>query len=227
MKLKTKVEKPTTMFVVLAVTYASLLLISNVIAGRLISLGGIILPSAVLVYPAIYIFSDIMTEVYGIKLSLLAIRLNVVANLLMVAVFYIVLTVPMPGFFKNGSAYYTVLHQTGRIVTGSLISYFLGDYINSATLSIMKRITHKKYFGLRAVASTALGQIADTGIFISIAFYGVVPTPVLWGMMLAQYVFKVCYEAVSLPITIPVVNWWKRREGLDVVDTSSKDYRIL
>lgn len=226
-KFKERIDKPTTMFVILAVLYASLLLLSNVVASRLINVWGIVLPSAVLVYPMVYIFSDIMTEVYGIRLSLLSIRLNVTVNLLMVFVFYLVLIVPAPSFFKNTQAYYIVLHQTGRVVVASLVGYFLGDYINSATLSIMKRLTHKKYFGLRAVASTAFGQIADTGLFITIAFWGIIPTHVLFMMMLAQYIFKVSYEAISLPITAPIVNWWKRKEGLDVVDTRKEDYRII
>lgn len=223
-----RIEKPTTMFVVLAVFYAALLLLSNVVAGRLITLWGIILPGAVVIYPLVYIFSDIMTEVYGIRLSLLSIKLNVAVNVLMVGVFYLVLVIPAPGFFKATPAYYAVLHQTGRVVFASLVAYFLGDYINSSTLSIMKRVTHKRFFGLRAVASTALGQIADTGLFIFIVFYGVVPVNVLFGMMLAQYVFKVGYEAISLPITYKVVAWWKRKEGLDVVDPAAwKEYNPI
>ena len=223
---KERIEKPTTMFVVLAVLYASLLLLSNITAGRLISIWNIILPGAVVIYPLVYIISDIMTEVYGMKLSLLSIKLNVLVNLLMVFVFYIILAIPAPGFFKNVQAYHVVLFQTGRVVFASVTAYFLGDYINSATLSIMKRITNKRYFGLRAVTSTALGQIADTGLFIFLAFYKLIPLNVLFAMMLAQYIFKVSYEAVSLPITIPVVKWWKKKEGLDAIDRKG-DYKII
>ena len=45
-------------------------------------------------------------------------------------------------------------------------------------------------------------------------------------MILYQYLFKVCYEALFTPVTYAAVNWLKRREGIDVMDTNVR-YSII
>jgi queuosine precursor transporter len=51
-----------------------------------------------------------------------------------------------------------------------------------------------------------------------VAFAGLIPWPALVGMMGAQYLFKVGFEALCTPLTYGVVNWLKRTEGVDVFD---------
>ena len=60
------------LYVVLGCLFVSCLLISNMIAGKLISIFGMVLPAAVILFPVTYIFGDVLTEVYGFKRS----RLN-------------------------------------------------------------------------------------------------------------------------------------------------------
>ena len=45
-------------------------------------------------------------------------------------------------------------------------------------------------------------------------------------MILYQYLCKVCYEALFTPVTYAVVNWLKRKEGIDVYDHGVK-YKIV
>jgi uncharacterized PurR-regulated membrane protein YhhQ (DUF165 family) len=63
-----------------------------------------------------------------------------------------------------------------------------------------------------------VGQAFDTILFITIAFYGLVPMPVLFQMILAQYLFKVSYEVLFTPLTYMVVGAVKRKEGIDTFD---------
>ncbi|MFX6300114.1 queuosine precursor transporter, partial [Acinetobacter baumannii] len=78
--------------------------------------------------------------------------------------------------------------------------------------------TEGRFFWLRALTSTLVGQGLDTGIFLLVAFYGVFPKEVLLAVFLSNYVFKVGVEALMLPITYGVVGFLKRVEGLDVYD---------
>ena len=82
----------------------------------------------------------------------------------------------------------------------------------------MKISSKGKHFSLRAIASTLIGESADSLIFFPLAFYGVLPNHELPLMMLSQLVLKTVYEIIVLPVTIRVVNWVKVSEGEDVYD---------
>lgn len=193
-------------------------LTANIIAAKLIVVGGLVLPAAVILFPLTYILSDVLTEVYGYRQSMVAVWLNVIANGLMVLFFGLAIACPAAPMWNGSEAFQTVLGTTPRIATASIAAYFVGDYLNSASLSIIKRRTQGRHMLLRTVGSTVIGQAADSGLFILIAFGGVVPGVVLWQMAWAQYVWKVLYEVVASPLTHLVIGWAKRIENIDVCD---------
>jgi len=136
----------------------------------------------------------------------------------MVLVFCAVIALPHPSFWNGQDAYLTVLGMTPRLVIASLMAYFVGEFLNSVVLSKMKLLTNGRWLPLRTIGSTVVGEGVDTLIFVSIAFLGVVPISVLIQMILLQYVWKVAYEVLLTPATYMVVNWIKRKEGIDSYD---------
>ncbi len=201
--------------------FLTCLLVSNVIAGRLILVFGQALPSAVILFPITYILGDVFTEVYGFGRTRRVIWAGFAANLLMSLVFLAAIALPAPSFFKDREAYATVLGMTPRIVLASLIAYWAGEFANSITLSLMKKATGGRYLWTRTISSTVVGQGLDTAIFIAIGFAALVPPGVLIQMMVAQYLFKVGYEVILTPLTYLVVGAVKRKEGLDTFDTGT------
>ena len=61
----------------------------------------------------------------------------------------------------------------------------------------------------------------DTVIFISLAFWGIIPPQLLLTAILTQWIFKVVYEVLATPITYAIVNALKRAEGIDVYDRNT------
>jgi uncharacterized integral membrane protein (TIGR00697 family) len=108
--------------------------------------------------------------------------------------------------------------MTPRIVAASLVGYWAGEFGNSIVLSIMKKTMGGKYLWMRTIGSTIVGEGLDTVLFIGIAFRGSLPVSALLQMMLAQYLFKVLYEALFTPLTYFVVAKVKKLEGVDVYD---------
>jgi hypothetical protein len=164
------------------------------------------------------------------RLSLTAIRMNVIVNVLLVAFTFIASKLPYPSWWQGQAAFATVFQYTWRIVLASMVGYYFGDWLNSAVISRMKVLSNGKYFPLRAFVSTLAGEGVDTILFCTIAFAGLMPTPALLTMIATQYVGKCAYEGIALPITIPVVKWWKRKEGMEVFDTTDnvvQTYRPL
>jgi uncharacterized integral membrane protein (TIGR00697 family) len=210
------------LFLVLACFFVTTLLLANIIAGKMANFFGITLPAAVILFPLTYIFGDVLTEVYGFKKARLIIWLGFAANLLMVAVFLLTIALPYPDFWQGQTAFATVLGLTPRIVAASLLAYLAGELVNSVVLSRMKVRTKGRNLWLRTIGSTVVGEGIDTVLFIAIAFGGTLPPGVLGTMMLAQYLWKVVYEAAVTPLTYYVVRWVKQQEQLDVYDTKVK-----
>ncbi|MDD4627434.1 MAG: queuosine precursor transporter [Syntrophomonas sp.] len=206
------------LFVIIACLFVTALLLSNIIAGKLITIGSMILPGAVILFPLAYIFGDILTEVYGYGRARMVIWTGFACNILMVGVFFLVIAIPSPGFFEAEEAFATVLGMTPRIVMASLLAYLLGEFSNAAILSRMKILTRGKWLWTRTIGSTLIGEGLDTIVFITVCFLGVVPNAVLLQMVLYQYLFKVAFEILATPLTYAVVGWLKRREGIDTYD---------
>jgi hypothetical protein len=85
-------------------------------------------------------------------------------------------------------------------------------------MSKMKRVMNGAKFPLRAIASTIVGESADSAIFITIAFFSILSFRQLVMMILTQAFLKTMYEIVILPLTQRVVIYIKRKENIDIID---------
>ncbi|MGI6434594.1 MAG: queuosine precursor transporter [Syntrophomonadaceae bacterium] len=206
------------MFLVITCLFVTCLLITNIVAGRLVELGGMTLTADLFLFPIVYIFGDVLTEVYGFRQARLTIWIGFAANLLMALVFMTVIRLPWPEFWGQHEAYSTVLGFTPRLVLASLMAYFAGEFSNSIILSRMKIVTRGRWLWTRTISSTLVGQAIDTSIFMGVAFFGLYPASIFMGMVLVQYSWKVAYEVLATPFTYALVGWLKRTEGIDAFD---------
>lgn len=74
---------------------------------------------------------------------------------------------------------------------------------------------------------TLVGQGLDSSVFMTLAFVGTIPTEALGLAILTQWLVKSAYEAVATPFTYIVVNFLKRKEGLDVFDYGTRFNPLL
>lgn len=213
-------------FVVICAIYVTCLLMSNLIAGKMMALGSITLPAAVILFPITYIFGDVFTEVYGFKNARIIIWVGFACSFFAVVVYMITIALPYPDFWTNQEAYATVLGTTPRVFAASLIGYLFGEFSNSMIISKLKVITKGKRLWMRTILSTVVGEAFDSIIFIVISFWGTMENAVLLQMILFQYLFKVCYEVVLTPATYVFVGWLKKKEEIDVYDHDVK-YKVF
>lgn len=198
--------------------FVAILLISNVVSAKITSFWIFTLDAGTILFPFAYIFDDVLTEVYGYSKSRRIIWIGVGTNLLMAVIFMIVGAMPSAHDWHNQSAYDAILGLTPRIVLASMVAYFFGEFSNSFVLAKMKIFTKGRYLWTRTIGSTLVGEFFDTMLFITIAFYGVLPTNVLVALLFSNYVFKVGVEVVFTPVTYWVVNFLKRVEHEDYYD---------
>ncbi|MDQ6662805.1 MAG: queuosine precursor transporter [Acidobacteriota bacterium] len=200
--------------------FVVVLLISNLIASKFTAIGPFRISAAQFLFPVTYIFGDIFTEVYGYGASRRAIWRGFYASVLMALMGVFAIWLPPAPEFKNQQAFQAIFGVVPRIVAGSLLAYWAGEFANSFTLAKMKLLTKGRYLWTRTVGSTVVGQGVDTVIVVWFIFYDQ-PIGTILNLIVSGYLFKVAYEVLATPMTYVVVNFLKRREGVDAFDTST------
>ena len=213
---------PSQRFVAIVALFVAALIASNIIAVKLVALGSLIAPAAVILFPVTYILGDILTEVYGFKAARRVIWLGFFANLLVAAAIWVAGALPAAGFWEGGDAWNTVLGQAPRILAASFIAYLIGEFANAYVLARMKVATQGRHLWMRTIGSTIVGQGLDSAIFITIAFAGIIPPAGLVTAIVTQWLLKTAYEALATPVTYAVVSWLKCAEGIDAYDPSTR-----
>lgn len=198
--------------------FVAVLLISNIASTKIVELGWLTFDGGTLLFPLAYIFGDILTEVYGYARSRRVIWIGFFSLVVMSVVVTIVGRLPADPGWPHQAAYETILGQTPRIVLASLLAYFAGEFTNSYTLAKMKIWTSGRILWTRTIGSTLAGEGVDTLIFVLVAFYGSLPNPLLWDIIVSNYIFKVAVEVFLTPVTYAVVGNLKRTESEDYYD---------
>ncbi len=214
-------------YVAIASVFVTCLITANIIAVKLISPFGFLVPAGIIVFPLSYLFGDVLTEVYGYGAARRVIWLGFACNLLAVVAFYLGGLVPAAPFWHQQAAYDTILGFTPRLLLASFTAYLVGEFVNSFVLAKLKIATKGQWLWTRTIGSTLIGEGLDTVIFISIAFWGIIPSSLLLTAILTQWIFKVVYEVVATPFTYLIVGFLKRRENLDTYDYRTNFSPIL
>lgn len=205
-------------FVVVAAVFVTCLITANFIIVKQISIGNLVLPAAIIIFPLSYIIGDILTEVYGYQQARRVIWLGFLCNLIAVVAIWVGKVLPSAPVFEAQSAYERILGSTPRFLLASFVAYLAGEFANSFVLAKMKIRTRGRWLWMRTIGSTLVGQGIDTLIVLTIAFAGVLPFSVLGTMILSHWLVKTAYEVVVTPLTYGVVGYLKRKEGIDVYD---------
>ena len=207
--------------------FVTTLIISNIIAVKLVNIFGLFLPAAVILFPISYIFGDILTEVYGFARARQVIWTGFFCNLVAVIAIWVGGLLPAAPFwtvvgFENAEtsqqAYQAILGFTPRLLFASFIAYLVGEFLNSFVLAKLKVRTEGRHLWFRTITSTIVGEGADSAVFITIAFAGIFDAAGLGAAILSQWFFKVVYESLATPLTYWIVNALKRAENLDFFD---------
>lgn len=181
--------------------FASLTVLANLIAAKTIVFGPFIAPAAVLVYASTFLMTDILSELFGKDKARLAVWTGFIANIVMlvsilIAVRWSASPVMDP---QLASSFDAVFGFAPRVIAASMIAYLASQHHDVWAYGFWKDKTDGRHLWLRNNASTMVSQLIDTIIFISLAFYAVLPNPVLVQMMVGQYAIKLLIAALDTP----------------------------
>lgn len=175
------------------------LLVANVVAGKVVDIFSFTVPAAVVAYGITFLCTDIVGELWGKEQSNKLVKIGFVTQIFSLILILLAIKLPPAVFaLEYSEKFNVVLGQSVRVVFASLTAYLVSQTNDVLIFHKLKEKTQGRYKWLRNNLSTGVSQLIDTSIFITIAFYGVVPN--LGWMILSQYFIKLCIALIDTPI---------------------------
>ncbi len=200
-------------YILLGCTFVGLLVISNVIANKIITIGGLVGPAAVICYSLTFVITDTITEIWGKERTKYFIKVGFVVSIITAIFIRLAIIMPAAPFWPNQEEFNLILGTNLRIVFASLVAYLISQYHDIWAFLFWKKITGERYLWLRNNLSTGASQLLDTLIFITLAFFGT-GAPLL-EMIIGQYVIKLAIAVLDTPLIYLMVNLVKKHINME------------
>jgi uncharacterized integral membrane protein (TIGR00697 family) len=203
-------KKTETNLTILNCLFITSLLVANVVASKVVTFWGLVVPAAIVAYPLTFLMTDVIGEIWGKEEANKTVKIGIVCQLASLLMIGIAILLPVAPFADNQAEFKSILGSSFRVVFASLIGYVCSQswdvwIFHKIRDAYIKR--HGSTKGGRWIwnnASTMTSQIIDTAIFITIAFVGTVPN--IFTMIASQYFIKLIYAALDTPFFYLLTN---------------------
>ena len=185
---------------------------SNIISTKIFMIGGIALTVGIVAYPITFLISDTISEVWGKRTARQMVMAGLFANIVMLILLYFARILPPAPFWPNQEAFDLILGGVPRVVLASLLAYIVSQTYDVWSFHYWKDKTSGKHLWLRNNASTMVSQLLDSIIFVTVAFYGLMPNEAVLSMITVQYIVKFGIALIDTPFCYALVNWAKKEE---------------
>lgn len=191
-----------------------ILILSNIGATKGVAFGPILTDGGFFLFPLAYVLGDVISEIYGFAKARRAIIASFIAAAAAAASFWLLIALPGADFYENQDALQAVLGPVPLILAGSLLGYLTGQLLNAWVLVKIKEATGGRHLWGRLLGSTLVGELADTLIFCTIAapIIGISSFSDFLNYVLVGYIYKCAVELLLLPVTYPLIGWFRRNE---------------
>jgi uncharacterized integral membrane protein (TIGR00697 family) len=222
--------------IVLAIAFVSFLLISNALGARVCevtlpwSTGGepfrLTFSAALISFPFAYLFSSVLTEVYGYRISRIVIWSGLATNLVMIGFLWLMSRLPTDAAWAAQTGFTDEVQRhwfeaIAHMFLASVSACVVGEFANAATLARMKVAMHGRLASLRLMAGSALAAMLDSVVFVAVAFAYVLDVDAMARMAGLEFVFKCALQWLVLPLTVGLARVLKRSDGIDHYDVGT------
>lgn len=204
--------------IILAMLYLIAFIFPVMLAYRIVQIGRFIGPGGTMFFPASYLFADIIAEVYGYKISRQILWTAICCQMTIAVLIFVVLHLPYPSYWHYESDFEIVLGHSLRYALASTVGNFCGEFTNIYLISKFKIFLKGKYFWMRSVGASCLGEAALTMVVFFISFEGVMSLSHVFELTVDAYIFKSLFAIVAAFPAIFVVRFLKKSEAIDVYD---------
>ena len=186
--------------VLVSVAYIAAQMLADVGSLKIVMFAGMSMDAGTFIYPLTFTLRDMVHKVAGIKVARALIFAAAAVNILMAGFFWFVGRLPGDPSVGDQSAFSIALNPVWRIVLASIVAEVFAEMVDTEAYRIWVEKITTKYQWLRVLISNAFSVPLDSMIFCWIAFGGVLPSPVVWSIVLANILVKGITTIIGLPL---------------------------
>lgn len=218
-----RLERKEKYFIVLSGLFTGLLVLANIIATKIIDIQiaghSFFVPAAVFAYAFTFAITDTISEVWGKERTNWLVFTGFLTSIIAASLIKLAISFDSAPFWTMQEEFKAVLGSNLRITIAGMAAYLVSQYHDVWSFHFFKERTNGKHLWLRNNLSTSISQLLDTTIFITIAFYGIIPD--IWSMIISQYAIKLMIALLDTPIVYGLVYLIKKEDKTSVQLTST------
>lgn len=196
-----------TLLAILTAAFSGGLVISGVLATKVIAIGSLSVPAGVLGFSLTFLCTDVVNELYGPKHAYRIVTAGLITLILVLVLIAIAIVWPPAPFWDEQAAFESVLQQSWRVIAAGIGAYIVSQRVDVWIFSRIRAASGERYLWLRNNASTVTAQLLDSAVFVTIAFAGQMPVfPLIFG----QWIVKLAIAALDTPLVYAGVLGFKR-----------------
>lgn len=194
----------------IAMTYIAIDLSSMVFAYKIVEIGPITGAASSLIFPLTYAIMDIIAEVYGYRIAKNIVWYGFMCDLIFAILALMISHIPSTTHAQT-LAYIQVLGLLLRAAVAQMIGVLLGAFINIYLISKWKRMTNGRYFWLRSIGSSTIGEAIMLIISVLIALIGVLSFSELIHLIIYTYLYKIFFAVAAAPFVSILASILKKK----------------
>lgn len=197
--------------------YITFILVAQVLAAKIMvfdfGFRSFTVPAGILVYSVTYLTIDIINEKFGRSAAHKAILIAFVSQVSMVTFFWFGVQAHPASFWPNQAAWSQIFGLIPRITFASWAAFLVSENLDAFIYSWFRKVTKGNHLWMRNSLSSIPSLTVDSFIFVTIAFFGVIP---LWPIIVGQIVVKWLVGLLNIPFMY--FNVWVLREKVVAKD---------
>jgi len=181
-----------------SIFYGGMVCIAGVLGNKQVALGPLAVEAGIFAFLLLVVTSSAVAELHGQTTARRLVLFGFVPLIASILLSLAVLAVPASPDMDPDRlrSFETIMGGTPRIWIGGIMAYGVSTFLNVTIFSRLKAKEGAGLLWLRSAVASALSQIVDTLIFITVAFYGVFP---IGELILGQMIAKVVLSALLVP----------------------------
>jgi uncharacterized integral membrane protein (TIGR00697 family) len=183
----------------ISMIYITILMAATVSAYKIIYIFSIPEPGSTLIYTSSYFVGSLISELYGPDVAKKIILETVACGFLFALLVTFIDHLPTAAIFLDHSKdYHNMLGNTLRFTVSGCIGYVLSAYINVHLVSRWRILLNNRYFLIRSLAGSAIGELVATFVAGILTFLWMMPLNKILYLMTNAFLFKIGYDPMAL-----------------------------
>ncbi len=211
----------------LAMLYVSVMLCNMILTNKWIKIGDYFVFGGAFISPLLFIFGDIIAEIFGYKIAKQVIIFGFICQTLFAIAVEFMIATPAPTNWHQQAAYSYTLGSLLRIDLSGLVAFLVSSLINIRFIAKWKIMVMGRYFWLRSIGSSTIAEACYSALAIVMIAFGSLPFSTMFSIILITFLIKFSYSIVLAYPGNLLVSFIKHRFKIDVYDSSFNSFSFF